>query len=70
MRGDEVRLPSDRFSCTSEPVCFYWGGEGGAVAYIYWVLASYVILFPPHSSLKMKEMLPHFSDKDTKAQRG
>lgn len=44
-------------------------GVGRVLPYICCVLAPYVILFPPHSSLKMKGILPHLAD-NTKAQRG
>lgn len=44
--------------------CVFLGvAGGGALAYIYWVLAPYIILFPPHRSLKVKAVLPHFADK-------
>lgn len=44
--------------------CVFIGWQGGSFG--LHLLASYVILFPPPSSLKTKEILPHFSDKDTK----
>ena len=62
MRGDEV-------SCTSEPVCFCWGGKGGEESFALHLLGASTLYYLVSSS-QQPEVEGKFADKDTKAQRG
>lgn len=73
VRGDEVCLLHNRFSCTtSESVCFYYGGKRGGESFALHLLCASTLCYLVSSSQQPKdEGIPTSSCKDnTKAQRG